>query len=69
MRTLAIFTLVLIAIAGSGANENAAAPQPKDNEPKLSIEGKYTLLSVSSPDDRAGGGGFGRVGGIGGGAG
>ncbi|MBN9121293.1 MAG: hypothetical protein J0I06_19435 [Planctomycetes bacterium] len=64
MRTLVSLAL-LVALAGSHAG--GKAPVPKDAPPP-SIEGKYTLLSMSGPDDRnGGGGGFGGVAGPGGG--
>src|SRR5205807_2213040 len=55
MRTLLSLGAVLVALVGS-SSELLAAPVPAD-KPQPSIDGKYTLLSVSTPDDRAGGGG------------
>jgi hypothetical protein len=52
----------MFALSGGQANQKIAAPAPKD-APAQSIEGKYTLLSVSYPTDRAGGAGFGAGGG------
>ena len=43
---------MLVALVGSRAEEKIAAPVPKDT-PLLTIDGKYTLLSVSTPADRA----------------
>ncbi len=56
MRKLFSLAVVLTALAGS----RAAAPVPKDT-PSPTLEGKYTLLSMSTPNDRGGGaagGGF-----------
>jgi hypothetical protein len=68
MRTLSIFAVMLVALSGSRASDKIA-PVPKETEPKFSIDGKYNLMSISTPDDRAGpGGGFGgAIGGAGGG--
>jgi uncharacterized protein (TIGR03067 family) len=51
MRTLPSLAVVLIALVGLRAEEKIAAPAPKDTPP-LSIDGKYTLLSVSTLADR-----------------
>src|SRR5580700_806851 len=64
MHTLPMLAVVMFALA----NQKIAAPAPKD-APAQSIEGKYTLLSVSYPTDRAGPGGGFPGGGPGGGAG
>lgn len=64
MRTLFSLATVLLFVGSA-----AAAPVPTTPPPQT-LDGKYTLLSVSSPADRAnaaGGGGFGGVGGPGGG--
>jgi hypothetical protein len=68
MHTLPMLAVVMFALAGGQANQKIAAPAPKD-APAQSIEGKYTLLSVSYPTDRAGPGGGGFPGGGGGGGG
>jgi hypothetical protein len=68
MHTLPMLAVVVFALAGGQANQKIAAPAPKD-APAQSIEGKYTLLSVSYPTDRAGPGGFAVPGGPGGGGG
>lgn len=69
MRTLPILAVLLVAFAGSRANETLTAPVPKDNDAKIAIEGKYNLLSVTSITDRGGPGGFGGAIGPGGGGG
>jgi len=64
MRTLIPVAAVLVVFAGAHAGGKAPVPNAKSPP---SIDGKYTLLSMSSPDDRNGGaGGFGAVGGPGG---
>ena len=63
MRTLSSLAVVLVVFGG----ELRAAPVPADKPPP-SIDGKYTLVSVSTPDDRGGAAGGGAViGGPGGG--
>jgi uncharacterized protein (TIGR03067 family) len=64
MRMFIPVAAVLIAFVGSHAG--GKAPVPKDAPAPSGIDGKYTLLSVSSPDDRGGGAGFGAAGGPGG---
>lgn len=60
MRTLLSVAVVLVAAAGSHAG--GKAPVPKDKGAAAGdIAGKYTLLSVSTPDDRNGAGGFGGI--------
>jgi hypothetical protein len=59
MRTLLSLSVVLVALAGS-CGQLLAAPVPAD-KPAPSLEGKYTLLSVSTPEDRPGPGGGGPV--------
>jgi hypothetical protein len=54
MRTLPVLAIVLVAFAGSRANEKISAPVPKETEAKVAIEGKYNLLSVSLSSDRNG---------------
>jgi uncharacterized protein (TIGR03067 family) len=54
MNTLLSLAVVLVAFVGSRAEEKIAAPVPKDT-PLLTIDGKYTLLSVSTPADRRAG--------------
>ncbi|MDY3551232.1 DUF4177 domain-containing protein [Gemmata sp. JC717] len=65
MRALCSLTTAFVVFTASAG----AAPVPTE-KPAPSLEGKYTLLSVSSPADRAGaaGGGFGAVAPPGGGA-
>lgn len=61
-----MWTIVAIALVGSPAA--GKAPVPKD-APAPTIDGRYTLLSMSTPDDRGAGGGgvgFGGAGGPGG---
>jgi uncharacterized protein (TIGR03067 family) len=64
MNTLLSLAVVLVALVGSRAEEKIAAPLPKDT-PLLTIDGKYTLLSVSTPADRGALGGFPNGGGVG----
>jgi hypothetical protein len=62
MRTLSTLAVVLVALAASRAGEKIAAPVPKD-KPALAIEGKYTLLSVTTQTVAFGPGGPGGPGG------
>jgi len=64
MRALPILAVVLVAFAGSRASEKLAAPVPKEPETKFSIEGKYTLMSVSNPSEMVGPGPLGGPGGL-----
>lgn len=66
MRTPFSLAIVLAVFAGSPLG--AAAPVPAQKAPP-SLDGKYTLLSVSSPTDRANAGGPGGFGGAVGGPG
>jgi hypothetical protein len=63
MRTL-LSLAMLVALTGS-CGKLIAAPVPNDKPPP-SIAGKYTLTSVSTPDDRGAAGGFGGGGPVGG---
>ena len=60
-----MWTIVALALVASPAA--GKAPVPKE-APAATIDGKYTLLSMSSPDDRGMNGPGGLVGGPGGGA-
>ena len=66
MHTLLTLAAVVVALAWSRPGAAVAAPQPKE-KPLPSIDGKYTLLSMSTPADRGGGGGGFPAGGPGGG--
>jgi hypothetical protein len=55
MRLLTSLTIALVALVGSNASGKAPVPTEK---PAPSIDGKYTLLSVSTPEDRGGGAAF-----------
>jgi uncharacterized protein (TIGR03067 family) len=63
MRTFCSLAVVLVVFSGSRA---AAAPVPKD-APLPTIDGSYSLLSLSTPEDRMVANGMGAFGGPGGG--
>jgi uncharacterized protein (TIGR03067 family) len=70
MRIISLLAVAIVALANAHSNQRiAAAPVPKETDPKFTIDGKYNLLAVSLPADRAGPGGFGGGGGAPGGPG
>lgn len=55
MHFIPLLLVVLASLSGARANEKIAAPVPKET-PVPSIEGRYNLVSVSTPADRGVGG-------------
>src|ERR1700722_4992587 len=68
MRTLSFLAIAVVALANTQAGEKIPAPVPKDTPAPVSIEGKYNLVSVTTPGDRGGPGGPNVIVGPGGGA-